>query len=507
MPGSTLLIFESRRFNVTPLVSTAALSLAKKISGRPAMDVLYRETTSKPVNLALILGVILTFAFLIRLGMRLVFSEVDFWKNSYFIYYTLAQNIVLGKEFCFKDTCAWLPPLYPLFLTLSVLSGKSYLMIVVPQAVLGSGTALCAFLIGRHIFKTSVGILACAIAALYPYYVIHDTALQETGMVTFCTALSVSLLLRASKVNRNVDWFLAGMALGAIPLIRVSGAPTVGIALLWCAVWGASGNYLDRLRKSFVLLLAVAAVTGPWLIRNYAVTGAPMFNSQTGSALWTGNNPDTFSRYPAESIDRSRDQAWLKLSDTDRAVLQRLANDENARSGWFANRALVYMRENPWLVLQGMFRKLDAGFSWRLNPFREPLAHAAYTITYVPIAILGLIGMFQARRRHEVILIGMLFIAFICVTAVFWAHTSHRSHLDVYWIVFAASMVGRVLLRLRALFFPAFHSLRIGNRERLFDRIDQPAGETTFGSYDNQSLPCSNLPADLPHVANGLRLR
>jgi hypothetical protein len=35
----------------------------------------------------------------------------------------------------------------------------------------------------------------------------------------------------------------------------------------------------------------------------------------------------------------------------------------------------------------------------------------------------------------------MLFLAFICVTAIFWAHTSHRSYLDVYWIVLASSVV------------------------------------------------------------------
>jgi hypothetical protein len=53
-----------------------------------------------------------------------------------------------------------------------------------------------------------------------------------------------------------------------------------------------------------------------------------------------GNNPDTFSRYPAESIDRSRDEALLKLSETDRADLRRLANDEIGQSNWFAHRAL-----------------------------------------------------------------------------------------------------------------------------------------------------------------------
>src|SRR5262249_21984312 len=161
--------------------------------------------------------------------------------------------------------------------------------------------------------------------AFYPYYVMHDTALQETGMVTFCTALSVWLLMRASKLNRNIDWFLAGVVLGAIPLIRASVAPVIGVGLLWCALWGTQGNCLDKLRKSSILLLAVALVTGPWLARTYLLTGVPVFSSQTGWALWMGNNPDTFSRYPAESIDRSRDEAWFKLVEADRADLQRLA--------------------------------------------------------------------------------------------------------------------------------------------------------------------------------------
>jgi 4-amino-4-deoxy-L-arabinose transferase-like glycosyltransferase len=321
--------------------------------------------------------------------------------------------------------------------------GNNFLYIVIPQALLGAGTALCAFLIGRHFFNASVGVLAGAIVAFYPYYVMHDTALQETGMVTFCMALAMWLLLRASKLNRNADWFLAGMALGAIPLIRVSGASAVAVGLVWCAGWGASGNYLDRLRKSLLLLLAVALITGPWLVRNYRLTGAPVFSSQTGSALWTGNNPQTFSHYPTGSIDRSREEAWLRLSEIDRADLRRL--DENQRSIWFTHRALAYMRENPWSVLQGMVRKVDAAFSWRLNPFREkPLAQVTYSIAYVPIAILGVIGIFLAGWRHEVILIGMLFVAFICVTAVFWAHTSHRSYLDVYLIVFAASVLHRL---------------------------------------------------------------
>jgi 4-amino-4-deoxy-L-arabinose transferase-like glycosyltransferase len=405
---------------------------------------------SKSTHLALILGATLTLAFLSRLGVRLFFGEEYFWRNGYFIYYMLAENIVAGNGFCFETVCAWEPPLYPLFLTMSVLSGKNYLLIVVPQALVGAGTALCAFLIGRQIFHTTVGVLACAMTAFYPYYVMHDTALQETSMVTFCTALAVWLLLRASRRNSKAHWFLAGLALGALPLIRTSTAPAAVAGLIWCAAWSRPGTYGDRLRRSLVVLSAIAIVIGPWLIRTYHLTGVPILNSQTGWALWMGNNPDTFSHYPAESIDRSRDDAWLKLSATDRTALPQL--DENARSNWFARRALVYMRDHPLVVLRDAFRKLDAAFSWRLTPLRGPLAQAVYSMAYVPISILGLIGMFLARKRRELILIGMLFLAFACVTMLFWAHTSHRSYLDVYWIVFAASLIERVLTPRK--FFP-----------------------------------------------------
>jgi hypothetical protein len=118
-----------------------------------------------------------------------------------------------------------------------------------------------------------------------------------------------------------------------------------------------------------------------------------------------------------------------------------LADDEIATSNWFAHRAPGFIRANAWLVLHGALRKLEADFTWRLNPGQEPLAQAVNAVSYIPIAVLGIMGMFFARRRREVILIGMLFLEFICVTAVFWAHTSHRSYLDIYWMVFGASVM------------------------------------------------------------------
>src|SRR5207247_2699541 len=165
---------------------------------------------------------VLLAAFSMRAALRVAFGEDYFWTNSYSGYYDLAESFASGQGLCFDTTCAWWPPLYPLFLALTALGGKHYLLIVLPQALLGTGTVFLAFLIGRELFGLRMGTLACITTAFYPYYVVHDTALQATGMLTFVVALSVWLLLRAHRLNRALAWCLAGLALGAIASTRAA---------------------------------------------------------------------------------------------------------------------------------------------------------------------------------------------------------------------------------------------------------------------------------------------
>jgi 4-amino-4-deoxy-L-arabinose transferase-like glycosyltransferase len=393
---------------------------------------------------------LLTLAFAARIAVRVAFGQQYFWSNSYYFYYKIAEHLAAGEAPCAPAGCAFATPLYPLFLTGSVLAGHSFWLVILPQALLGAGTALCAYLIGAELFNRRTGMLACAITAFYPYYVMHDTALQYTVLLTFLGALSVWLLLRARRLNRNLDWFLAGVVLGTLPLVRASIALAIAVGILWCFLWGASGSFSDKLRKSSLLALAVILMLGPWLFYTYRVTGIPVISTETGLALWVGNNPDTFSHYPAASIDRSRDEAMRNLSVTDTAQLAALAKDERATSNWYMHRALAFMRANPSAVLTGAVRKIEAGFSSRLNPHRERLAQAAYFVGYFPVAVLGLLGMAMARKQPGTILVALLFLTFIAVTAIFWAHTSHRTYLDVYWIVFAASVLAGIRLRPRS---------------------------------------------------------
>ena len=134
------------------------------------------------------------------------------------------------------------------------------------------------------------------------------------------------------------------------------------------------------------------------------------------------------------------------LTPSERQEIESLSADELGSSDWFLLRGIDYIRAHPGETLLGAARKVAAGFSWVLNPVREPLVEAIYILSYGPILILGLVGMVVARhgwRTHS--LIYLQFLSFILVSAVFWAHTSHRVHLDVYLIIFSALAIGSTL--------------------------------------------------------------
>jgi hypothetical protein len=188
------------------------------------------------------------------------------------------------------------------------------------------------------------------------------------------------------------------------------------------------------------VLGGIAFAIGPWLAITWRETGRPVLSSQSGHALWVGNNSMTFSHYPRESIDLSTDAA-TPVTPPDGV----LPVGENANDDLFRREAIKYIRLHPTLTARRAVLKVWAGFSWTLNPVREPLAQAVYFLSYVPVALLGIAGMWLCGRQQPLRLILALFLSFVITSAVFWAHTSHRTWLDMYLIIFAAPVIDQIL--------------------------------------------------------------
>jgi hypothetical protein len=186
----------------------------------------------------------------------------------------------------------------------------------------------------------------------------------------------------------------------------------------------------------------MALTVSPWLARSYWLTGSPTLSTESGFSLWEANNSYTFSHYPIESIDLSAKVAFAALSPQKRAEMEALGPKEAAIDQWYLRQGLDYMREHPWETLVNGVRKLGAAFCLLPSPRRGFWPDLVYFLSYTPLMVLGILGMWMGRRNwREHLIFYALFATFAGVTAVFYGHTNSRTYLDLYWIVFAAGLL------------------------------------------------------------------
>jgi len=384
---------------------------------------------------------IVLFAFGLRVAVRLSVGGADFWMNGYTFFFDLAKSIAAGHGIAFEGgPTAMRVPLYAAFLAAVTFGHKTFFSVVLVQALVGAGTVWCAALLARELFGNVAAVPAAALTAIYPYYVLHDTALQETSLFTFLTILGTLLLVRARRSRLGGEALGAGLVLGADILVRANLAPFALIAPLWLAFSGpGASGWKQGLRLALLCAGATVLVVSPWLVRSYWLTGSPVLTSQTGFFLWDGNNPYTFSHYPHESIDRSQAVAFEALTPQEKGEIKALRPNEAAVDRWFWQKGVEYIREHPLQTFSNGIRKLEAAFGWLPSPRKGFLPDLVHAASYGPVMVLGMWGMWAARRHwREHMIIYLLFLSFIAVTVVFFGHTSYRSYLDVYWIVFSA---------------------------------------------------------------------
>jgi 4-amino-4-deoxy-L-arabinose transferase-like glycosyltransferase len=405
------------------------------------------------------------FAFTLRVGVRWYAGESNFWESGYSFFFALARNIAAGNGIGFdgRPATAFRVPLYPIFLAAVTFGHQVPFPVIVAQALIGAGTVVCAAMLAREVFGNAAAIFAAILTAIYPYYLVHDTALQETSLYTFLMTLAMLLLLRVRRSGSVVTAISAGVTLGAGVLTRANLAPFALFAPLWLALAGGpqAAPWCRRLFMGVLCASMMVLTLSPWLIHSYRLMGSATLGTQTGFFLWLGNNPYTFSRYPRESIDQSQAIAVREMSEQERREFEVLRFDEMALDHWFGKKGLDYIRDNPWLTISNDLRKIVDAFGWLPSPRRSFWPTLIHALSYGPIMILGLWGMWTTHQHwREHLIFYAQFVSFAMVTAVFFGHTSYRAYLDVYWIVFAAGTLA-TLVRKR---FAYEHELQAGRR-------------------------------------------
>ena len=121
--------------------------------------------------------------------------------------YGLVEPFLLGRGIDVPSAAH--PPLYPIVLSLSsLLGGTSTHAHRVFGALLGGVTIVLIALIARRVAGDRAGVLAAAIAAVYPVLVVTDGALMSEGLY--------SLLFAATLLTALVLWERRDLRLGAL---------------------------------------------------------------------------------------------------------------------------------------------------------------------------------------------------------------------------------------------------------------------------------------------------
>jgi 4-amino-4-deoxy-L-arabinose transferase-like glycosyltransferase len=381
-------------------------------------------------------------AFDLRIVVRLYSGAADFWINGYTFFFDIAQSIAAGKGIAIEGVpVTFRVPLYPIFLAALTMGHQAFWPILIAQSLIGAGTAICAAMLARQMFcgptAGKAATLAAAITAIYPYYVVHDTAMQETALFTLLTLIAALLARQTARTGALTPAAICGLMLGLDVLTRAPIALFALIVPIWLIV-------RKRTAAALLCALLLALTVSPWLWRSYKLTGEPMLTTESGLELWNGNNDILFRYYPRESVDVSIHAHLGALTAEDQRELSQLGGNEALIDHWFLHKGLAYIRAHPWLTFTNGLRKIAATFDWLPTPRRSLGRSLLHAFSYGPVMALGLWGMWRRRSQwREDSLVYLMFAQFIVITAVYFGQTNHRVYLDVYWIVFAAGALAK----------------------------------------------------------------
>jgi hypothetical protein len=180
------------------------------------------------------------------------------------------------------------PPLYPLLLALVALFGWSgHVPFQIASAVVGTATvAVCAVLANR-IAGQRAAVLAAALGAAYPVFLVADASLRAESLYGLCIALALLAAYRAWERPSPCRLVQLGVIVGLATLARSEGIALLvllGVPIALRAGGPGRGGRLAVVTTACVLTLA------PWLIRCWIVFDQPVLISTNSGDLVAGAN-------------------------------------------------------------------------------------------------------------------------------------------------------------------------------------------------------------------------
>lgn len=160
----------------------------------------------------------------------------------------------------------------------------------------------CFELLGSPRRAVLAGVLATALLPIYTSFEVFDFRIWEGGLALFVATALLVLILKA-EAGRRVAYLPAWLAV--LPALAFFVNPPLGLAAM-----AATALFLWRRRSherwgriGIGMAVALAALLGPWTLRNWIVMGEPiLLRDNAGLELAMGNFPGALGDRPFNEI-------------------------------------------------------------------------------------------------------------------------------------------------------------------------------------------------------------
>ena len=394
---------------------------------------------------------------LVRLAVLPATASMDLRVADEVHYHQLATSLVEGRGLAFESGPTSLrPPLYPAFVALvwTVTGSRSLQAVRVAQIGLALALTVIVFAIGRDLFSERAGVIAAAIAAFYPSLLVSNYLLLSEVLFATLVAASVWAAGRIFLGSSHGAAVAAGALVGLAALTRsvVYPFPIVlaGLVLLF-----HRAGVLRRAALAGFLVLAAAAVLGPWAIRNTRLQGVPVLvDTMGGMNLRMGNYEFTPLSRMWDGVSMSGDKSWIVGLPA--APPEGGPWSEGYKERWARQEALRFMRAHPALTLWraavkfgdfwGLERDFIAGVQrgiFRPPPVAGAVIVLATVLAYPVVLVLAIFGLGRlSRENFPAAWLPLVATLFVCALhTIVFGHPRYRLPLMPLLAIYAGAAV------------------------------------------------------------------
>lgn len=132
-------------------------------------------------------------------------DRFSFWIDE--IITVCSADAIQDMRTLFTPSCGNMhPPLYFLLVKIWSWAGRDDGWLRLLPALFGVVTVPVVYLLARELAGKSAGLVACALAAVSPFLLLHDRELRMYSLLTLLSTGSLLYFLRALRHERHADW-------------------------------------------------------------------------------------------------------------------------------------------------------------------------------------------------------------------------------------------------------------------------------------------------------------